>query len=189
MKIIIGLGNPGKKYENTWHNIGFLAVDELIRNNNFPKLKSSNKFNAEISEGKINNENIIVAKPNTYMNESGKAVNSLMSFYKITGKDIIIMHDDSDLLAGRIKISVDRGSAGHKGIQSIFDITGAKEFSRIRIGISPGFEKSGKAKDFVLKKIGRNEKMLIKKAIEKAAEAAEILIAEGEEKAMNKYNI
>lgn len=188
MKIIIGLGNPGEKYKETWHNIGFLAVDDFVKKNNFPDFSLSKKFNMEISEGKINDKNIILGKPRTYMNESGKAVGPLKNFYKATGKDIIIIHDDIDLLLGKIKISQDRGSAGHKGVQSIFDKTGIQEFIRIRIGINSDFEKSRKAKDFVLKKISRNEKHLMKKSIDMASKAIETLVKEGIEKAMNQYN-
>lgn len=189
MKIIIGLGNPGKKYENTWHNIGFLTIDDFIKENNFPELKKSEKFNALISEKKYEEENIILAKPETYMNESGKAVKSLMDFYKLSADEIIIIHDDIDLLAGKIKISTDRGSAGHKGAQSIFDETKHKDFTRIRIGISPDFEKSRKAESVVLKKIGKSEEVLMEKSIKKAVEAINTLIKDGLEKAMNKYNV
>ena len=185
MKIIIGLGNPGKKYENTWHNIGFLTVDDFIREHNFPELKKSEKFNALISE----KENIIVAKPETYMNESGEAVSHLMNYYKILPKDIVIIHDDIDLLAGKIKISTDRGSAGHKGIQSVFDRTKNKEFTRIRIGISPNLEKTRKAESVVLKKISKGERALMEKSIEKAVDAINIIMEEGLEKAMTKYNV
>jgi PTH1 family peptidyl-tRNA hydrolase len=166
-----------------------LAVDEIIRENNFPALKKSSKFNAEISEKNIDGEKIIIVKPQTYMNESGKAVRSLMNFYKTASSDIIIIHDDVDLLMGKIKISQDRGSAGHKGIQSVFDETGNKDFTRIRIGISPDLQKSRKAEDIVLKKIQTNEKTSTKRAIEKAIEAVDIVIKKGLEKAMDKYNV
>lgn len=189
MKIIIGLGNPGEKYKNTWHNIGFLAVDEFIKENNFPDFKPSKKFNADISEKDFNEENIIIAKPKTYMNESGKSVRSIMDFYKLLGKEIIIIHDDIDLLAGKIKISIDRGSAGHKGVQSIFNNAKTEGFIRIRIGICPDFKRDKKAKDVVLKKIGKNEKELMKKSIDIAVEAIKTLITDGLEKTMNKYNM
>ncbi|MCX6759869.1 MAG: aminoacyl-tRNA hydrolase, partial [Candidatus Nealsonbacteria bacterium] len=153
MKIIIGLGNPGEKYENTWHNIGFMALDEIIRENNFSDFRFEKKFNAEISENSLNGEKIIIAKPQTYMNESGKTVRSIMDFYKLSADDFIIIHDDVDLPVSKIKIYFDRGSAGHKGVQSIFIQTGKENFIRIRMGISPQKGKDKKAMHTVLKEV------------------------------------
>ncbi len=188
MKIIIGLGNPGEKYENTWHNIGFMVIDEFARENNFPDFSFAKKFNALTSEKNINNEKIILAKPETYMNESGKTAKQLSDFYKFGTSEMIIIHDDVDVAAGKIKISFDRGSAGHKGVQSIFNETGKENFIRIRIGISPQSGKEKKAMETVLKKISRNEKSSAKKAIEKACEAINTVISEGLEKTMSQYN-
>lgn len=188
MKIIVGLGNPGKDYENTWHNVGFLALDEFIKENNFPELSLNKKFTAEISENKFHGEKIIIAKPHTYMNESGKSVKKLMDFYKASANDFIIIHDDVDLAIGRIKISFDRGSAGHKGVQSIFTETGKENFIRVRIGISPQKGKGNKAIATVLRKISGSEKIQIKKSIKNTAEAIITIIDSGIEKAMTRYN-
>jgi len=189
MKIIIGLGNPGKKYQKTWHNIGFLILDKFQKKENFPAFKISKKCNALISEKKINNEKIILFKPQTYMNESGKAVKKIIDFYKASEDKIIIVHDDVDLLREKIKISKARGSAGHKGIESIFKETNKQGFVRIRIGINPSFKKTKKAEDIVLKKFIGEEENTAKKIIKKGAEAIKFLLEKGVEKTMTKYNV
>ena len=135
MKLIIGLGNPGEKYKTTRHNIGFMAVNRIAKNFSFPDFMLQKKFNAEISEGIINGDKIILAKPQTFMNESGKAVRSIADYYKIGPADIVVIHDDLDIGLGKYKIARDRTSAGHKGVQSIIDMLETKDFTRIRIGI------------------------------------------------------
>ncbi len=198
--LIVGLGNPGKKYQKTRHNVGFQVIDKFSKENKFPKFKSSKRFNALISEKKYSvdfnktpipsSRRIILAKPQTFMNESGKSVKSLVAFYKIRGSRLIVVHDDLDLVLGRIKISKNRGPAGHKGVQSIIDKlntlnnksfqdynTGqAKNFIRFRIGIQP---KTGKPKDtakFVLEKFTKEEEKIIKQVIKQAIEKLEIVI-------------
>jgi PTH1 family peptidyl-tRNA hydrolase len=156
MRIMIGLGNPGKKYDNTPHNVGFEAIDGLAEENNFPEFKASKKFRAQISE----KEDVILAKPQTFMNESGKCASALVNFYKT--KDLIIIHDDIDLEIGKIKVSKNRGSAGHKGVESIIKELGTKDFTRIRIGVSR------ENKPDVLKKFDRQDKIIIKESINKA---------------------
>jgi len=188
MKIIIGLGNPGEKYENTWHNIGFMALDDIIRENNFSDFRFDKKFIAEISENRINGEKVIIAKPRTYMNESGKAAKAIMDFYKLAADDFIIIHDDVDLPVAKIKISFDRGSAGHKGVQSIFTQTGKENFLRIRIGISPQKGKDKKAIHTVLKDVKISEKIKAKKSVKTAAKAVMKILNEGIENAMTEYN-
>jgi len=135
MKLIIGLGNPGKEYEKTRHNAGFLAVDKIIENFQFSIFNFQLKFNAEISQGIINNEKVISVKPQTFMNGSGQAVKAIADYYKIKPEDIIVIHDDLDIPLGKYKISKGKSSAGHKGVQSIIDLLGTKNFTRIRIGI------------------------------------------------------
>ncbi len=170
--IIIGLGNPGEKYNKTRHNIGFEIIDQFKEKNSFPDFKLSKKFHSLISEDK----KIILAKPQTFMNKSGQAVKALIGFYKT--KDLIIIHDDIDLLEGKIKVSKDRGSAGHKGIESIIKEIG-KNFIRLRIGIQPEKGKPKNPERFVLQRFNKKTK---------AVEALESLIENGLEKTMNKYN-
>ena len=188
MFIIIGLGNPGKKYSHTWHNIGFQALSDFQKKNNFPAFRLSKKFQAEISENKIANKKIILAKPQTFMNESGKAAKALMKFYKIKPENLWVIHDDVDIPLGKIRISKGRGSAGHKGVQSIISELKTKNFARIRMGISPKNGKPKNAEKFVLQKFAKEEKNILKEAVKKTAEAIEFTLKQNLEKAMNKYN-
>ena len=207
MFLIVGLGNPGRKYQETRHNIGFQVVDELRSSlhfatarvvdefarenkNNFPKFKFAKKFNAEISEGILGGEKILLAKPQTFMNLSGKSVKPLTNFYKITPPGLVVIHDDIDILLGKIRISKGRGAAGHKGVESIIKGLKTKNFVRFRIGIKPKpYTLTPKTLDnFVLKKFNKKEEKLVKEVIQKTAEAIEMVLEEGLEKAMNKFN-
>ena len=135
MKLIIGLGNPGEKYEKTRHNAGFLAIDKIAASIRYQVVSRQQKFDAEISSGIINNEKVILAKPQTFMNNSGQAVQAILDYYKIGLEDVIVIHDDLDIALGEYKIAKNRGSAGHRGVQSIIDYFGTKDFTRARIGI------------------------------------------------------
>ncbi len=204
MILIVGLGNPGEKYEKTRHNIGFRAVDEIAANFQFPliagQLQGGGKrrlvclfkfqkiFNAQISKGEISGKETILAKPQTFMNLSGKSVKILTKTYNLEPENIIIVHDDIDLPLGKIKIATGRGAAGHKGVESIIKALGTKNFVRFRIGILP---KSGKPKNpekFVLQNFNKEEEKIINEVIKKSAEAVETILKEGLEKTMNKYN-
>ena len=169
MILIVGLGNPGRKYKKTRHNVGWRVIDAL----------KSLDF--------AQDKNIILLKPQTYMNKSGKEVKSIVTKYKIPTINIWVIHDDSDLPLGTIKISQDAGSAGHKGIQSIIDELKTRDFARIRIGIRPtiwpGPRK--KAEEFVLKKFAKEEKEMAKKVIEKTIE----IIKEGLKTGIKKTTI
>jgi len=184
--IIVGLGNPGEKYKNTRHNIGFLVIDKFKEMNNFPEFKLSKKFNSLISEDLINSEKVILAKPRTFMNNSGKAVKALTNFYKT--KDLFVVHDDIDLPLGKIKIAKSRGSAGHKGVESIVREIGTKDFIRFRIGIQPTKIKPKNIEKFVLQKFNKEEKKIVKEVIKKAVEATKLTLKEGIEKTMSEYN-
>ena len=204
MIIIVGLGNPGKKFENTRHNVGFLAVDFFAKKNNFPEFKLSKKYDSLISES----NGIILAKPQTFMNESGRAVKKLVSNVKGSASAkasadrqmLIVVHDDIDLPLGTIKIVKARGSAGHKGVESIIQNIGNNNMVRFRIGIQPHNGKpknsenpSSRAKlttgqAFVIKKFIKEERTLINASVEKIANALDLLISEGLEKTMNEYN-
>jgi PTH1 family peptidyl-tRNA hydrolase len=184
--IIIGLGNPGDKFKNTRHNAGFLALDEFSQKNRCSVFKLSKKFLAEISEDNIFAKNIILAKPQTFMNESGKAVKKILA-QKKNGK-IIVIHDDLDLPLGKIKIVENRGSGGHKGVESIIKNLGTENFIRIRIGIVPESGKPEATEKFVLENFKKEEKEILKQALQKSAEALSAIIKDGPEKAMNEYN-
>lgn len=163
MKLIIGLGNPGKEYENTRHNVGFMAVDFLARELEAEDFLENDKFQSSMSRVFYRNDTVLLVKPLTFMNLSGEAVQKMMSFYKIEPHDLIVIHDEMDLPLGEIRESFGKNSAGHKGIESIIEKCGTKDFMRLRIGI-------GKDRG-VLKKFGLFEKMKIKDAVNKSADA------------------
>lgn len=165
MKLIIGLGNLGDKYKKTRHNVGFSTIDEIMSSFDFPLTSRQAKFNAEISRGIINGGKVILAKPQTFMNSSGEAVRALTDYYKIDSADVIVIQDDLDISVGKYKISKNRNSGGHKGIQSIIDHLGTKDFTRIRIGIKAEDQKSPTEK-FVLENFGKDEMEIIKKIIQ-----------------------
>jgi PTH1 family peptidyl-tRNA hydrolase len=135
MKLVIGLGNPGEKYQKNRHNTGFIILDELNEDWSFPDFEFSKKFNADISEGIFEGDKIILIKPQTFMNNSGEAVQKIMSFYKLAPEDILVIHDDLDINFGESKISNDSGPAGHNGVQDIINKIGTQNFKRIRVGI------------------------------------------------------
>lgn len=135
MKAIVGLGNPGKEYEKTRHNAGFIALDKIASDNNFEKFSLDEKFEAEISRGEMDGEKTILVKPQTFMNASGRAVQKIMAFYKIKAEDLIIIHDELDIPLGEMRTGFGRSAAGHKGVQSIMDSLNSKDFNRIRIGV------------------------------------------------------
>ncbi len=189
MLMIVGLGNPGKKYKNTWHNLGFLVIEEFKNRNNFSNFRLSKKPQAKISKGKLANQKIILAKPQTFMNNSGKSVKDIVNFYKLSNpSNLWIVHDDVDLPLSKIKISKKRGAAGHKGVESIIEQLKTKRFIRFRIGIKP---KKGKPKNinkFVIQKFKKEERKIVEKSIKKTIKAIEKALKEGLDKAMTEYN-
>jgi len=197
MKIIVGLGNPGKKYEKTRHNIGFRILDEFAKENNFPNFRAGKKFNAEISEGIFGEEKIILVKPQTFMNDSGKTVKLLIRDNTVIAKlprsfdHLWVVHDDIDLPLEKIKIVAGRSAAGHKGVESIIKEIGTKNFVRFRVGIKP-VNKEQRTKNnvekFVLQKFNKEEEKIVKEVIKKTIEAIGMAIKEGTEKAMSRYN-
>jgi PTH1 family peptidyl-tRNA hydrolase len=172
MKLVVGLGNPGKKYEKTRHNVGFLVLDALqekLKDEAIGAWEYSKKFQAEIAGCTVRNEKIILVKPQTFMNESGVSVAALANFYKIQSTDIIVVHDDKDIPLGEIKVQQDRGSAGHNGIKSIIEHIGTQNFFRIRVGVAnENTAKIENIADFVLSKFGLFEKGKLKLKIQHA---------------------
>ncbi len=136
MLIIAGLGNPGKKYAGHRHNIGFMAVDEIVRRHSFSAWRK--KFRSEISEGLLDGETVLVMKPQTYMNESGRAVGEAMRFYNLGPENLVVLYDELDLVAGKVRVKTGGGAGGHNGIRSI-DAHCGKDYRRVRLGIGhPG---------------------------------------------------
>lgn len=170
MKLLLGLGNPEKKYENTRHNAGFIMIDRIKEAYRFPDFKLESKFHAELSVGNahVRSENkIILAKPQTFMNRSGEAVKAIFDFYKLAPENLVVIHDDIDLELGKYKITDDSGSAGHNGVQDIIDKIGTQKFTRIRIGVANADLRSKiDPSDFVLQKFSREELKEIEKISE-----------------------
>jgi len=167
--LIIGLGIPGRKYRKTRHNIGFRVLDTFREENNFPKFKMYKGQQAEISEDMHDNKRTILAKPQTFMNNSGISVKSILNFYKIPISSLIVIHDELDLPMGEVKLSQNSGHAGHNGIKSIIQQIGTKDFIRIRIGIKPSFEIKDTA-NFVLKKFSKDEEKTLAGAVKEACQ-------------------
>ncbi|NLP23048.1 MAG: aminoacyl-tRNA hydrolase [Syntrophomonadaceae bacterium] len=183
MKVIVGLGNPGPRCKDTRHNVGFQTLEELARRH--PVQRQESRFDAIIAHLQIKQEKVFLLKPLTYMNLSGKAVRALIAYYKIDLKDIIVIYDDMDLPVGNLRIRSAGGTGGHRGMTSLVENLGTREFARIRIGIGrPPHE----AIDWVLGRFSPEEKPLISNAVARAADAVETWIANGIEKAMNEYN-
>ncbi len=161
-KLIIGLGNPGKEYENTRHNVGFLFIGALAETLNAPEFVYDKKLKAEISKSKI-----LIARPQIFMNKSGEAVLALSKFYKIKPENILIVHDDIDILWSNYKFSFGRSSAGHKGVESIIKTLKTKNFWRLRIGIQPTLKKHTSADKIILKKFTPAELRTLNQTIKK----------------------
>jgi len=184
MKLIIGLGNPGEKYKNTRHNVGYLSVDKIAADKELSavdvdnKFIQSKKFFSAICQTQAKGEKVILAKPTTFMNLSGKAVSALMQYYKLDISDLIVISDDVDIPLGQLRIRLEGSSGGHNGLQNIIDVLGSDNFVRVRIGIS-GENKNTKeidkeenfidTKDYVLSQFSDRELPRIKKIINLAA--------------------
>jgi len=189
MKIIAGLGNPGTQYQKTRHNIGFMAVDKVQEENNLEDFKLEKKFKAEISKGEIGQEKVMLVKPQTFMNNSGQALQAIVKFYKLNSKDIIVIHDEIDLPLGKLKISSGKSSAGHNGIKSIMQHLGSEGYTRIRLGVSPNKKlPSTKTVKYVLQNFSLLQKRELKKVLGEMSEVIESLIKNGLEAAMNRFN-
>ena len=187
MHLIIGLGNPGDEYKNTKHNIGRAIVEKWAAKNELADFVFDKKANTLVSVGKIGKEKVIAAIPQTFMNKSGLAVFTLASYYKIKPVQMFVVHDDIDLPISRMKLSFDKSSAGHKGVESVMRALKTKAFWRVRVGIGQK-KKTKDAMDIVLKKFSTKEEPDMKKAVKKALEALTCAVAESPEKAMSLYN-
>jgi len=164
MTLFIGLGNPGKKYLKTRHNVGFFVAEKLRESLKLPEFILEKKFKSKI----VKNENLILAKPQTFMNNSGEAVSLLYNFYKISPAHLWIMHDDLDIPLGEYRVQKDRSAAGHKGVESIINALGTQDFNRLRIGIKTMQNTQIPAEDFVLQKFSSEEEKIIFQTIKKA---------------------
>ena len=186
MYLIVGLGNPGKKYEGTRHNMGFDVIDRLIGEYNVPQ--SGVKFNAMYGKGVIEGQKVILAKPLSFMNLSGGPVRELVSYFKIDPEtQLIIIYDDIDLGPGQLRIRKQGSAGGHNGMKDIINKLGTQNFLRIRVGVGAK-PKDWDLADYVLSRFTPGERKLVDEAIDEAAKAVSIAVSKGPDIAMNEYN-
>ena len=186
--MVVGLGNPGLQYEFSRHNIGFRIIENLALNieMEFKRVKS---YDSLVSRGKLMNHNLILVKPQTYMNLSGKSVNKIVSYYRISFQDLLIVYDDLNLGLGQIRIRKRGSAGGHKGVESIIQYLNSEDIPRLRIGIGkPSINSNFDYTSYVLSDFNNNEKDKISEVIQLSTEAIKAVIGYGLEKAMRKYN-
>ena len=186
--MVVGLGNPGLQYEFSRHNIGFKIINNLALNieTEFKRVKS---YDSLVSRGKLMNHKLILVKPQTYMNLSGKSVSKIVSYYRISFPDLLIVYDDLNLELGQIRIRKRGSAGGHKGVESIIQYLNSEDIPRLRIGISkPSINSNFDYASYVLSNFNNNEKDKINEVIQLSTEAIKTVIEDGLEKAMRKYN-
>ena len=191
MKLIVGLGNPGRGYANNRHNVGFVCLNHFARTQDIRFDKKQGQ--ARIGVGKVAGNELVVARPQTYMNQCGQSVSRLVRKFKVSLDNLLVIHDDLDLPLGKIRIRQGGSSAGHKGIDSIITELGSQDFLRLRVGIGRPIEDSAKLSeddiiDYVLSDFTPEEKEAIIRVIPRVSEAILCLLTEGLTAAMNKYN-
>ncbi|OKH85280.1 peptidyl-tRNA hydrolase [Mycobacterium sp. ST-F2] len=181
--LVVGLGNPGPRYETTRHNVGFLVADILAERIG-SGFKVHKKSGAEVTTGRLGGRSVVLAKPRTYMNESGRHVGPLAKFYSVDPADIVVLHDELDIDFGRIRLKFGGGEGGHNGLRSIASALGTKDFQRVRIGVGrpPGRQDPAA---FVLENFNSRERPELGTILEQAADATELLLQHGVEAAQN----
>ena len=186
LSLVAGLGNPGSEYERTRHNLGFLTVDVLAGRLRAGKLKRSRKHSALVAEARDGDDRLVLAKPQTFMNLSGRSIASLMNFYKVPLGDVIVVHDELDLPFGVVRVKLGGGTAGHNGLRSIVPAIGS-DFVRVRVGIGrPAGRKD--PVDFVLESFSKSEASEVPAIVDRAADAVLSVIHEGVGAAQTEFN-
>jgi len=185
VRFIVGLGNPGLAYRGTRHNVGFMVIDRLARKHGIPI--SRRRFRARCGEGKIGREQVVLIRPQTYMNLSGLSVKGFLDDHESSLKDLIVIHDDIDMDFGRIRIRKRGGHGGHKGVQSIIQTTGGTDFIRLKVGVGrPGGVLD--VTEYVLYPFKREERVQLGRILSGALEAVEMILLEGVEGAIRCFN-
>ena len=186
IRLIVGLGNPGREYETTRHNVGFRWVDELARLQNL-SFKNETKFHGLAARGQLHGREMLLLKPQTFMNASGRAVGALAQFYKIAPAEILVVHDDLDLPPGVARLKLGGGHGGHNGLKDIIAHLGTGDFWRLRLGIGHPGERA-EVVNFVLNDPRKEERDLIEQAVQRALEIFDLIIAGKQEAAMLKLH-
>ncbi len=184
--LVVGLGNPGSKYENTRHNMGFLALDLLAEQEHFTFNKL--RFKAWTATCELGGEKVLVMKPQTYMNLSGEAVGEAARFYKIPPEHVLVISDDISLPTGKLRIRPAGSAGGHNGLKNIIQHLGSDRFPRIKVGVGSPQQAGYEVVDWVIGKPLGEDRKTLQETLEKAAKAVSFLIAQGPEKAMNRFN-
>lgn len=184
--IVVGLGNPGRQYENTRHNCGFDAIDKLAEKHNFQIKKL--RFKSLTGECRLGGAKCLVMKPSTYMNLSGQAVVEAMNFYKIPPENVIVIFDDISLDVGKMRIRQKGSDGGHNGMKNIIYLSGSDMFPRIKLGVGKKPHPEYDLKDWVLGKFSAADRKLIDEVLDKAVEAVELMVADRTSDAMQKFN-
>lgn len=184
--LLVCLGNPGGQYENTRHNAGFMVADELAERQGVPIQRL--KFRALTNTVTIGDQKVLLMKPTTYMNLSGEAVHEAAAFYKVPPDHILVVSDEAALPPGRIRVRKNGSAGGHNGLKNIIAHLGAEDFPRIRVGVGQKPHPDYDMADWVLGRLQGEDKKAVESAVKKAADAAECLIKEGPDRAMNQYN-
>ena len=184
--LVVGLGNPGAKYENTRHNVGFMTADALAGRNGEPIRRV--KYNALTSEAVIGGQSVLLMKPTTFMNLSGQAVSEAARFYKIPADHVLVISDDVDLPLGKLRIRKSGSAGGHNGLKHIIQLLGTDQFPRLKIGVGGKPHPDYNMADWVLGQFQGEDKKTIDAAVARAADAVECLLADGIDRAMNQYN-
>lgn len=184
--LVVGLGNPGLQYENTRHNVGFMAVDLLMKDaeSNFTK----NKYEAIFGECTVGKNRVLVVKPQTYMNNSGRAVQQISAFYKIPADRIIIVFDDISLDVGKIRMRRNGSHGGHNGMRDIIELMGNNNIARVKVGVGQKPHPDYNLADWVLSKFPESDKENLDAALKKTVKALKEIMSKGIDSAMNKYN-
>ena len=185
LRLVVGLGNPGNNYENTRHNAGFMVADKIARDFNISFDKS--KFDAIFGRGSIEDVDVVLAKPMAFMNRSGPPLQKLAHFFRISGEDMLVIHDDIDLAFGRLKIKEKGGHGGHNGIRSIMDAFGGGDFERLRIGVGRS-EAGENVTDHVLGRFSDDKAEMVTRVIAVARDAVVTVLCEGIKAGMNAFN-
>jgi len=191
VRLVVGLGNPGEKYARNRHNIGFMCLDYFAGKHDIPLIRSRSK--AKVGEGRIHAHDVVISKPQTFMNNSGEAVADLVRRHKVKLENLIVVHDDMDLPVGRIRIRSGGSSGGHRGIKSIIDYLSNEDFIRVRVGIGrptghPSNDEDDVVISYVLGDFNINEKKVMDAIVPLVSDAIESLLLEGLTAAMNKFN-